>query len=103
MLTRVRIAAAAEIPEGSGREFVVGDRIVAVFHTSDGWYAIDGICSHAGGPLAQGQVAGNVVTCPWHGWQYRLTTGQHCLNSRIQQTCFVVEEVGADLFVTVPD
>ena len=103
MPVRVRIAASADIPLGEGREFVVGDRIVAVFCTDTGWSAIDGICSHAGGPLAQGKVTGNVVTCPWHGWQYQLETGHHCLNSRIQQACFVVEEVGSDLFVTVPD
>ena len=103
MPIRTRIAAPADIPLGEGREFVVGTRIVAVFRTSDGWSAIDGICSHAGGPLAQGKLSGNVVTCPWHGWQYDLSTGHHCLNSRIQQSCFVVEEQGDDLFVTVPD
>lgn len=103
MPIRTRIADPADIPLGEGREFVVGTRIVAVFRTSDGWYAIDGICSHAGGPLAQGKITGNVVTCPWHGWQYQLPNGQHCLNSRIQQTCFVIEELGNDLFVTVPE
>ncbi len=82
---------------------MVADRIVAVFRKDSGWSALDGICSHAGGPLAQGKIAGGVVTCPWHGWQYHLGTGQHCLNSRIQQACFLVEEVGDDLFVTVPD
>lgn len=103
MSIRIRIAAPADIPEGAGREFVVGSRIVAVFRTSDGWHAIDGICSHAGGPLAQGKVTGNIVTCPWHGWQYQLQTGNHCLNSRIRQACFAVDEEGNDLFVTVPD
>ena len=103
MSVRVRIADPADIPEGTGREFVVADRIVAVFRTAGGWSAIDGICSHAGGPLAQGQVEGNVVTCPWHGWQYQLETGHHCLNSRIQQTRFIIEEEGHDLFVTVSD
>ena len=103
MSTRTRIAAPTDIPVGEGREFVVGSRIVAVFRTCEGWHAIDGICSHAGGPLAQGKLTGNIVTCPWHGWQYQLQTGQHCLNSRIQQACFQVEEEGHDLFVTVPD
>ena len=103
MPVRFRVADPAEIPEGSAREFVVGSRIVAVFRTPAGWSAIDGICSHAGGPLAQGKVVGGVVTCPWHGWQYELTTGRHCLNSRIQQSCFLIEEVGRDLFVTIPD
>lgn len=101
MSIRVRLASAHEIPVGTGREFVAGDRIVALFHTADGWHALDGICSHAGGPLAQGRVEDGVVTCPWHGWQYRLATGHHCLNSRIQQSCFTIDVVGDDLFVTI--
>ena len=101
MSQRVRIASVADIPEGTGREFTVGDRIVALFHTAEGWSALDGICSHAGGPLAEGRVEGGVVTCPWHGWQYQLASGHHCLNSRIQQTCFAVELDGDDIFVTI--
>ena len=33
-------------------------------------FTLDGICPHAGGPLAKGALNGNVVTCPWHGWQF---------------------------------
>ncbi len=99
MTELVRLAAVADIPEGTGREFTVGDRVVALFHTAEGWYAIDGICSHAGGPLAQGRVEAGVVTCPWHGWQYRLESGHHCLNHRIQQTSFAVEIMDGDVYV----
>ncbi len=100
MSDRVRVAAASEIPVGSSLECVVGDRIVALFHTDDGWFAIDGICAHAGGPVAQGKVSGGIVTCPWHGWQYNLATGHHCLNARIQQTCFQVEVEADEVFIS---
>jgi nitrite reductase/ring-hydroxylating ferredoxin subunit len=62
---------------------VVAGRVVAVFRLGDDVVAIDGICPHAGGPLAQGMVAHDLVTCPWHGWQYDLRSGQHRLNPRI--------------------
>ena len=74
---RTRIASLSEIPPGSAKEFTVGDRVVAVFNVDGRLYALDGICPHAGGPLANGKLAGTVITCPWHGFQFDVTTGQH--------------------------
>lgn len=76
--------------------------MIALFHLEDGFHALDGICPHAGGPLASGVVRGNVVTCPWHGWQFDVASGQHCLNSRIQQSSFPVTVTGEDVFVELP-
>ena len=102
MSQRYRLAAVSEIPLGTGREFVVGGRIVALFHLEGGFHALDGICPHAGGPLAQGTIRGNVVTCPWHGWQFDVTTGRHCLNSQLCHASFPVTVDGADVFVDLP-
>ncbi|MBS0203112.1 MAG: Rieske 2Fe-2S domain-containing protein [Planctomycetes bacterium] len=102
MSERHRIAAVADVPVGTGREFVAGGRIVALFHLDDGFHALDGICPHAGGPLAQGVVQGHIVTCPWHGWQFDVTSGQHCLNRRLCQTLFPVTVEGTDVFVDLP-
>jgi nitrite reductase (NADH) small subunit len=74
---------AAEIPVGSGREVVADGRIFAVYNVGGTFHVLDGICPHAGGPLGKGTLRGDVVTCPWHGWQFQVSTGQHCLNSRI--------------------
>ena len=38
--------------------------------------AIDDICTHRGGPLSEGELNGNQVTCPWHGAVFDVTTGQ---------------------------
>lgn len=102
-MPRHRIASVAEVPTGTGREFVAGGRIVALFHLEDGFHAIDGICPHAGGPLAEGIVRGNVVTCPWHGWQFDVSTGRHCLSPQICQTSFPVTVIGDDVLVELPD
>ncbi|MCA8994115.1 MAG: Rieske 2Fe-2S domain-containing protein [Planctomycetaceae bacterium] len=75
-------------PNNEGRECTVADRIVAVFRQENEFRAIDGICAHAGGPLAKGTLQGGIVTCPWHGWQYDITTGQHCLTPQICQQSF---------------
>jgi nitrite reductase/ring-hydroxylating ferredoxin subunit len=49
---------------------------------SDGtYYAIDDFCPHMGASLAGGCLDGNVVTCPWHGWQYDIRCGKHLVSS----------------------
>lgn len=87
----VKVARVDEVPEGTGLEVMAGNHVVALFREGDQIYALDGICPHAGGPLAQGCVAGGIVTCPWHGWQFEIATGQHCLTKTLQHKSFPVE------------
>lgn len=96
-----RVCSLEELPLGKGREFVLGGRIVALFRTDDGVYAVDGICPHAGGPLAQGMVRNHVVTCPWHGWQYDVRTGCHTINARICVQSFHVNVNNEGVYVEV--
>lgn len=102
MPVRYRIAAVSEIPPGTGRELVAEGKIVAVYHVEGQFYAMDGICRHAGGPLGKGTLTGCIVTCPWHGWQFDVTTGKHRLSSHIFQTCYPVQVEGDDLFIEMP-
>jgi Ferredoxin subunits of nitrite reductase and ring-hydroxylating dioxygenases len=97
-----RVAELAELAEETGREFVVNGRIVAVFKEGETVSAMDGICPHAGGPLGEGSVQGGVVTCPWHGWQFHIATGQHCLSPQIRQTCFPVKVEDGAVYVELP-
>jgi nitrite reductase/ring-hydroxylating ferredoxin subunit len=71
----VTVARAGEIPPGCGRQITVNDRWVGLFNVSGAYYAVDNLCLHRGGPLSEGVIAGCVVTCPWHGWQYDVVTG----------------------------
>ena len=98
-----RIAATSEIPSGEGREFTVGDRVLAVFNVDGEFHVLDGICPHAGGPLADGGLHGCIVTCPWHGWQFDVSTGQHCLSPQIQNKRFECRVEGEDLLVDLPE
>lgn len=97
-----RVAALAELPESSGREFVVEGRVIAVFRSGNDVFAMDGICPHAGGPLAEGPVQNGIVSCPWHGWQFRIATGEHCLSSQIRQDCFPVKIDESGVYVELP-
>jgi nitrite reductase/ring-hydroxylating ferredoxin subunit len=73
----VRVAAADEVQPGQASEYVVAGRIIALFNVDGAFHALDGICPHQGGPLGKGTLAGSIVTCPWHGFQFDVTTGQH--------------------------
>ena len=101
-MSRHLVARVGEVPVGEGREFVVAGRIVALFNVAGSFQAMDGICPHAGGPLARGTLQGNVVTCPWHGWQFDVTTGRHCLNSHLCHPHFEVTVEDSEIWVEIP-
>jgi NAD(P)H-dependent nitrite reductase small subunit len=71
----VRVASAAEIPPGSGKLVEVEGKRIAVFKVGGRYYATDDTCPHRGGPLSEGVLQDDVVTCPWHGSKFNVTTG----------------------------
>jgi nitrite reductase/ring-hydroxylating ferredoxin subunit len=95
----IRVAALHELPPGSAGEFVVGERIVALFNVAGQFYALDGICPHQGGPLGKGKLTGCIITCPWHGFQFDVTTGQHLTSKSLVHPRFAVKVEGDDVFV----
>jgi nitrite reductase (NADH) small subunit len=97
-----RIAAVADCPPGKSLELVVGERIVALFNIDGTLHALDGVCPHQGGPLGKGRLNGCIVTCPWHGWQFDVRTGQHQLSRTFQQPRFDVRVEGPDVLIDVP-
>jgi nitrite reductase/ring-hydroxylating ferredoxin subunit len=80
-----RIAAVADCPPGTCLEAVAGDRVVALFNVAGEFFALDGVCPHQGGPLGQGVLEGDTVTCPWHGWQFNVRNGQCRLSPSVAQ------------------
>ena len=88
-----------ECPPGQAREVIVDGRVVALFHADGEFYALDGVCPHQGGPLGEGQLQGCVVTCPWHGWQFDVRTGQHQISSQIRHPAYPVKVEGGAVYV----
>ncbi len=96
-----KVGSLEDCPSGSAREFVIAGRLIAVFHLEDTLYALDGVCPHQGGPLAEGTVTGTVVTCPWHGWQFDLRDGQHQFSPSTCQPTFPVKVEDGKIFVDI--
>jgi glycine betaine catabolism B len=65
-----------EVPPGQVRQLELGDGTQICLANVDGtFYAIGGECTHQGGPLGEGELDGTVVTCPWHGSKFDVTSG----------------------------
>lgn len=61
---------------GTGKLVEVEGRRIALFYVDGGYYAIDDVCTHRGGPLSEGSLSGDEVTCPIHGAQFNVKTGE---------------------------
>lgn len=72
----VRVARADEIAPGAARQVTAGGKTIALFNVAGRFYATDNTCTHRGGPLAEGEIAGDEVTCPWHGAVFSIKTGE---------------------------
>ena len=97
----VRAARKDDIPAGKIYEFQVGGQAIAIANVSGKFHAINSVCAHEGGPLGEGELEGQVVSCPWHGWQYDVTTGKVTQNPALGVDCYPVEVRGDDVFVDV--
>ena len=95
----VKVAKKSEIPADSGKLVEANGKEIALFQVGGKVHAIYAVCPHQGGPLAEGGLDGKVVTCPWHGWEFDVTSGVCTFNDSIKQPSFNVKEEGEDVFV----
>jgi len=72
----VKIATIDEIPPGEAKAVEVSGQRIAVFNIGGTLYAVEDTCTHRGGPLSEGFIENDEVTCPWHGARFRVTTGE---------------------------
>ncbi|HZY71132.1 MAG TPA: Rieske (2Fe-2S) protein [Thermoplasmata archaeon] len=74
-MTRHLVPATAAPEPGQAIRVTVDGKEVAVFNVGGNLFAIGANCTHVGGPLEEGEVSELVVTCPWHGSQFKLESG----------------------------
>ena len=71
----VRVADVAEIPDPGKTLVEVDGEMIALFHVGGVFYAIDDVCTHDGGPLADGELRDHKIACPRHGAKFDIRTG----------------------------
>jgi nitrite reductase/ring-hydroxylating ferredoxin subunit len=98
---RVKVAETTELNPGEGKMVEVEGKSLALFNADGTYYAIDNTCLHRGGPLGEGELEGQVVTCPWHGWRYDVSTGANVNNPAVKVACFPVTMEGTSVFAEI--
>jgi nitrite reductase/ring-hydroxylating ferredoxin subunit len=86
----IEVARAGDVLVGRVKSVRIGDETVALYHTARGFFASESRCPHRGGPLADGDVIGDEIVCPWHLWGFSLDTGLCPGNADI---CITMHEV----------
>ena len=94
-----RIASRREIADGTGKVVELAGKKIALFNVGGKFYAIDNECKHRKGPLGEGTLDGATVTCPWHGWEYDVTTGTSLDDENVKVGCYSVKLEGDDIFI----
>ncbi len=94
-----KVADATAVPADSAAVVEADGKTLALFNVGGTIYAIDNACHHRGGPLGEGDLEGRIVTCPWHGWRYDVTTGENVLNPTIKMSCYPVKVEGGAILV----
>ena len=76
MMSSYRVVARADqIPEGRGLMVELDGIELGLFRVGGRFFALENRCPHAGAPLSEGSLAGCIVTCAAHGWEFDLRTG----------------------------
>lgn len=101
MAEYVAVAKVSDLAAGSGKVVDVNGKAVALFNVNGTFYAIDNTCRHRGGPLGEGTLEGTVVTCPWHMWDYDVTTGEFTANRDVKVATYPVQVEGTEIKIAV--
>lgn len=86
-----KVAKTSDISAGQGKSFNINDQEIAVFNQDGQFFAIDNTCKHRGGSLVEGTLEGDTITCPLHGWQYKITSGECLMNPQVTLQTFAVK------------
>lgn len=96
-----KITTVSDVAPGSGKIFELDGNSIAVWNLNGNFFAFQNICPHRGGPVGEGEVEGTVITCPWHGWSFDITTGASPINPAAKLTRYDVKVEGDEVKVAV--
>ena len=95
------VARVEEVPPGTVRTVRAGDQEIALARVGDEFYATQPQCLHLQGPLGEGRLEDHVLTCPWHGWQYDVRTGENEFDHAIALETYDVRVEDGEVKVAV--
>jgi 3-phenylpropionate/trans-cinnamate dioxygenase ferredoxin subunit len=100
----VRVANVSDLSDPGKMLVEVDERLVALFKVAGRFYALDDVCTHDGGPLAEGRLEDHTIACPRHGAKFDIRTGQALTMPATQPTAsHEVRIVGEEVFVKLSE
>jgi 3-phenylpropionate/trans-cinnamate dioxygenase ferredoxin subunit len=111
MATRYQVCAAAELPPGGRKIIQAGKKSIGVFNVAGEYHALLNLCPHQFAPLCLGNICGysppsevgefryeregEIIRCPWHGWEFDIKTGRSIFNPHKVRTASYPVSVAA--------
>ena len=97
----IKVASTSDLKPGENKVVEANGEQVALFNVDGEFFAISNTCLHRGGPLGEGFLEGDVVTCPWHGWKFNVKTGVSPVMPTAKVATYQVKVEGNDVLVAV--
>ena len=97
----VRVASTGDLKPGENMVVNANGAEVALFNVDGQFFAISNTCLHRGGPLGEGFLENDVVTCPWHGWKFNVKTGENAMMPTAKVATYEVRIEGDNILVAV--
>ncbi len=94
-----KLAVLKDLPPGTLMEVEHGEDIVALCNVGGEVRALHGLCPHQGGPLGEGVLNGEVITCPWHMWEFHSGTGTCGFNAALKVPVLPVRVENGEVLV----
>jgi 3-phenylpropionate/trans-cinnamate dioxygenase ferredoxin component len=100
----IRVAKVSDLPDPGKILVEVDDRLVALFKVDGQFFALDDVCTHDGGPLAEGKLEDHTIACPRHGAKFDIRNGKALTMPATQPTvAHEVQIVGDEVQVKLND
>lgn len=97
----IKVAGTGDLKPGENKVVSVDGAEVALFNVDGEFFAISNTCLHRGGPLGEGFLDGDVVTCPWHGWKFNVKTGVSPVVPTAKVATYQVRIEGENILVAI--
>ena len=97
----LKVTTKSEVEEGSCKAFEADGKTIVLYNVDGDFFATSSQCPHQGGPLGDGLVDGKTVTCPWHGWEFDVTSGASQVDESMKVPSYPVKVEGDDILVSV--
>ncbi|SRR5579885_123004 len=118
--TELFVSTSAALKDGERKIIPFGETEIAVYRMDGKLYGYENLCPHQGGPACEGLTMPKVeevlapdktferhrfnydewhIVCPWHGWEYKLKTGEYVVNRKFRLKAFEVIERGGNIYV----